>query len=65
MDDPAQTLARLVEAEALLLADPTNEALRDRVRLLSHAYGCLAWNAAVRRQAARGRLFIGAYMRRN
>ena len=65
MDDPEATRRHLAEAEARLAADPQNQELRDQVRRLDNALGCLEWWALLNRLGARAQMTIDATRRRN
>jgi hypothetical protein len=60
-----RTRARLAEVERQLAADPDNEALRWQRFRLVNVLACYEVHARLRRCAAGGRLFLGAWGRRN
>jgi hypothetical protein len=59
------TRARLAAVERQLAADPDNEALRWHRFRLAMALECKEDLAVIRRRGVWGRLFLGAWARRN
>jgi hypothetical protein len=59
------TRARLAAVERQLAADPDNAALREHRFRLAMVLECKEDLAVIRRRGARGRLFLGAWGRRN
>jgi hypothetical protein len=60
-----RTRARLAGVERQLARDPTNEELRARRFRLANALECLEGLALLRLRAARGRVILAAWERRN